>query len=207
MAVGLMPIGLKNAVRRMVVRNRDRANGSPASVPRQRPSEPVKPETFLLEANGAIPNNERLPVLLYRQVISISGCDAVARFEHLFERNGWLPLWRNEVFLYHHYHSTAHEVLGVARGRARMVLGGPNGVVIDVRAGDVLVLPTGTGRCRLGASDDFQIIGAYPRGQSPDICRDMPTAAMQARIVAVPVPFADPVGGRGGPMAALWPTA
>jgi uncharacterized protein YjlB len=204
MTVGLMASGLKNAVWRMVIRDQDRAKARPASLQRRHPSGPAKPETLWLTANGAIPNNRNLPVLLYREAIAPAGSDSVARFEHLFERNGWAPLWRNEVFLYHHYHSTAHEVLGVARGWAEMVLGGPNGTVITVEAGDVLALPIGTGRCRLGASADFQIIGAYPKGQSPDICRSAPTVDMRARIAALPVPDSDPVAGRGGPMVMLW---
>lgn len=206
MTVGLMTAGLIKAVQHMIVR--DQANDAARSAPTHRPSPstPLIPETLWLESNGTIPNNERFPVLLYRQVIVSGGRDPVACFEQLFDRNGWTPVWRNEVFLYHHYHSTAHEVLGVARGRAQMILGGPSGVMITVEAGDALILPIGTGRCRLGASADFQIIGAYPKGQSPDICRSAPTVDMQARIAALPVPAADPIAGRNGPMAALWAT-
>ena len=51
-------------------------------------------------------------------------------------------------------------VLAVVAGSARVALGGPNGQVVTVRSGDVLVLPAGTGHCNLG-SDGLRTVGAY----------------------------------------------
>lgn len=151
-----------------------------------------------------MPNNEHLPVLLYRNAIAVGTSDPAALFEAQFQRNGWPPQWRDGVYDFHHYHSTAHEVLGFAAGRAKLTLGGENGQEMEVRAGDMVVLPTGAGHCRLEASSDFLVIGAYPPDQHWDICRSAPSDDAIARMRHLPFPNSDPVAGSKGPLTTIW---
>ncbi|MBV4551625.1 cupin domain-containing protein [Pseudomonas sp. SWRI102] len=156
-------------------------------------------QTLMLERNDWVPNNPRLPVLVYRDAVSAQASDLAAHLEETFRSHGWPPQWRYGIYDFHHYHTEGHEVLGVASGQARLMIGGPGGQVLDVKAGDVLLLPAGTGHCNLGSSDDFLVVGAYPPGQQADICREAPSEAQLANIDTLSFPQRDPVyGARGG---------
>src|SRR5690349_8528761 len=119
-----------------------------------------KAHTAWLRDDGSIPNNSRLPLVYYRSPVHLAGSlDPAAAFEQLFESNGWNGSWRDGIYDYAHYHSATHEVLGIARGRARVRFGGRIGKVLELRAGDVAILPAGTGHQRLSASDDLLVVG------------------------------------------------
>ena len=106
-------------------------------------TEPARVELYNLKDDGRMPNNTALPAMVYHGALRPAedgGDDDPARiFEETFAANGWRGSWRDGIFPYHHYHSTSHEVLGIARGEARVRLGGDAGVTTEVRAGDVIV--------------------------------------------------------------------
>jgi uncharacterized protein YjlB len=156
------------------------------------------------DERAPVPNNIRFPALVYQQAFPADLTDLASVMERRFEEHGWPPAWRNGIYDFHHYHSQGHEVLGIAKGSAELVLGGEGGRELGVSAGDVLLLPAGTGHRRLSASSDFLVVGAYPPGQSGDILRDAPTAAVRAAIAGLARPPADPVFGRDGPMLERW---
>jgi uncharacterized protein YjlB len=162
-------------------------------------------ETYRFADDGVVPNNAALPLVVYRGALAESGDRALA-CERMFARNGWPDAWRNGIYGHHHYHSTAHEVLGIARGDARVRLGGEGGKVVELYTGDVVVIPAGIAHKREAASSDLLVIGAYPRGQHPDMCRG--DAAQRdralANIAAVALPDADPVTGRADPLLDCW---
>ncbi len=179
---------------------------SSLSVAAQPPS--GQPEHFIFSPNGWIPNNPHLPVLLYRSAFSPSPDPAAlaSAMERAFTATGWPPQWRNGIYPFHHFHSTAHEILGIAAGEAHVTLGGPapGGRDLTLRGGDVVALPAGTGHCSLRSSPDLLVVGAYPAGQLWDICRSAPTPDTLDRMAHLTFPASDPVSGASGPLPTLW---
>ena len=64
-----------------------------------------------------VPNNT-LPVLLYRGVLAANALAKARRFRERFRDNGWAGLWTDTIYDYMHFHSNAHEVLGIANAHA-----------------------------------------------------------------------------------------
>jgi len=174
----------------------------------QSPAKPADEPDMLfqeLKDDGVFPNS-RLPLVLYRLAVKLAGHDPAAIIERLFATNGWNGSWRNGIYPYRHYHSTAHEVLGVYRGSAKVQLGGERGVVQEVHPSDVIIIPAGVAHKNLGSTGDFGVVGAYPEGQDWDMNYgrpgERPTADSNIRSVAPPK--ADPLYGIDGPLLEQW---
>lgn len=163
-----------------------------------------QPETLHFPASEWVPNHPFLPVLVYRQIFELRERDRAHVFERFFSDSGWQGLWRNGIFSYQHYHVGAHEVMGIAEGKAELLIGGPGGTSLDVSAGDCLVLPAGTGHRRISASADFLVIGGYPPGQHADIETAAATPGELKIIASLPIPKNDPLYGAAGPLVSLW---
>jgi len=159
----------------------------------------------VLRDDGTFPNSV-LPPVAFQGAFDLAGGDLAHRIEDVFTANGWGGGWRNGIYGFHHYHSSAHEVLGVYRGSARVQLGGERGITVHIAAGDVVVIPAGVAHKNLGASLDFAVVGAYPDGQRWDMnsgkAGERPGA--DKRIARVALPRRDPVHGAGGPLLELW---
>ena len=166
-----------------------------------------KPAALRFRDDGIVPNNPNFPALFYRGAVQLKG----RRFppeiiiDTLFDTNGWGRSWRDTVYDFVHYHSQIHEVMGVARGTARIECGGIKGRILHVKAGDVLVLPAGTGHRLIESSRDFLVVGAYPQNGTYDECtdtRERPDAIK--RIAKVRKPKTDPVLGADGALLDVW---
>lgn len=163
-------------------------------------------QIFIFADDGLVPNSG-LPFIVYSNVMKLDANEPEASIERVFAANGWgHGMWRNGIFDYLHYHMHVHEVLGIARGQARVRFGGDRSEAITVRAGDVAILPAGTGHQCLEASDDLSVVGGYPPGPSVDITRATPAnhAKARAAIAKVALPPGDPVLGGDGPLMRFW---
>ena len=168
----------------------------------------VEPEEFLFKDDGMFPNSA-LPLLLYRQAFTAEAEDLASVIEQRFAENDWTNSWRNGVYSFAHYHSTTHEALGVYCGSAILRLGGELGKNVAVHAGDVIVIPTGVAHRKMGSSENFGVVGAYPDGREWDLLRGRPGERPQAdqNIAALPIPDNDPIYGLEGPLRQIWKSA
>lgn len=168
----------------------------------------LRTETYLIRDDGTIPNNARLPLVVYRSAIpDAQAPEAEQTFKALFARHGWAGTWVDGIYPFHHYHARSHEVLGVAAGSAEVQFGGPNGPVVTVTAGDAVAIPAGVGHCRRSESPGLVVVGAYPRGQEDwDLKRATDAERTQAleEIPKVPLPDMDPLVGKAGGLKELW---
>ncbi|MEZ5103154.1 MAG: hypothetical protein R2757_01545 [Draconibacterium sp.] len=164
-------------------------------------------ETFYFAENENFPNNPKLPVLLYKRVFDFGNTDDPASVvEHTFQKSNWAGSWRNGIYTFHHYHSTAHEALSIYGGWAEVQLGGPNSKILRIEKGDLVVLPAGTAHKKIDSGDGFAVVGAYPDNQSWDMNYGKQGEMEKAKqnISKVKLPSQDPVFGTSGKMFDYW---
>ena len=154
------------------------------------------PETHFL------PGNPDLPILVYRHALATAKDKAVSFEEHYF-RNDWHGIWHDTIYTFRHFHTNAHEALGIAEGKVKMEIGGENGKIIDLVPGDLIVIPAGTSHRRLSL-EKVKAVGGYPKGmENFDIGQGAPQN-YAAEIAALPTPHTDPLYGAKGPLVELW---
>ncbi|MYL34836.1 cupin domain-containing protein [Pontibacillus yanchengensis] len=158
--------------------------------------------TYYFIDDGTIPNNAQLPLVLYPIALN----NEQYPMDDRFLKEGWGDTWIGGVFSYHHFHSTAHEVLGVLSGEATIQFGGKKGKAIHVKAGDVVTIPAGVGHKCLDSTDEFRVVGAYPEGQKKDLREGKASerAKVLNNINHVSLPNTDPVFGKEGTLLTLW---
>lgn len=166
----------------------------------------IQPLSFHFKSDGGIPNS-KLPLLLYHEIFSESGEDAAVWLEKRFSHNGWTNSWRWGIYDFHHFHSNTHEVLGVFRGSAQVQVGGENGQILDFVVGTIVVIPAGVGHKCISATEDFEVVGAYPQGAEPDLNRpqDGIPDEIISNIAQVELPGNDPLLGENGGLKEIWP--
>ncbi len=162
----------------------------------------IDPQKLFLREDPDVPNNPALPVLVYREIIprDAEGKDRI--FRQRFQQSGWGGIWRDGIFSYHHFHPDAHEALGIASGWVDVQLGGDSGQRVRLEAGDLVVLPVGTGHRNLDASDDLVVIGAYPQGQ--ENYTTLRSKREKGATPNAPRPDSDPFYGGDGSLTAIW---
>jgi uncharacterized protein YjlB len=171
-----------------------------------KPPDVIEVSATLIEDDGTFPNNGRYSLIVYRDVFLSADLCLPENIETLFDSNHWPSAWRNGVYPFHHYHSNAHEALGVYEGNATIQLGGASGIKAEVGAGDIILIPAGVAHKRLDSSGGFALVGAYPEGQHPDMRygKDEERQEVLENIAGVPMPAADPVFGKTGGIRELW---
>ena len=156
----------------------------------------MTPETHHFADDGAIPNSP-LPVLVYH---GVADCEA------LFAQHGWGGSWRSGIFDFHHFHSTAHEVLGILRAAPPCCSAVPRASTSRSARATCSSFRPAPATAESDSSPDLLVAGAYPRGQHWDLRRGDPAEhdEVLANIAAVALPDTEPVLGAGGPLIALW---
>jgi len=153
---------------------------------------------YFLKDDGQFPNS-KYPVLLYKDILKLPFFRPSAYVEKIFKKNNWTNSWRGGIYEFNHYHSNTHEVMGVIKGKTTLLLGGMKGIKVNIKKGDVLVVPAGVAHQNLHVENKVKCVGAYPNGIEYDIKYGKPEERPQADRNIKKVSegkIADPIFGR-----------
>ena len=196
------------------------------------------PETYHLPPTPHCPNNT-LPLLVYRNALPAPPTeDSSKAFLERHNAWKWDGTWGHIAI--RHFHPNTHECYGVFSGTSTVLVGcgkgdqpdPANGLGVEIRvaAGDVIVLPAGTGHCNTSSSEDYKYVGVYPTVSLPNtdsllLCRrrhgscvvqnapkwrfelgaeEGDNTKFKDELASVKLPEADPVAGPEGPLMRLW---
>ncbi|KAL4799462.1 hypothetical protein BDV19DRAFT_400729 [Aspergillus venezuelensis] len=169
-------------------------------------------QTYFLGPTSHAPNSG-LPIIHYRGVLPEPLTEeSVTEF---LTRDRWGKMgqgtWGHIAI--RHFHPNSHECYGIFQGSSTLLLGvgggdQVGGLEVDVRAGDVIVLPAGTAHSCAKSSKDYRYIGVYPQGcsrwRNEMGSKPIDFASLREETENVAMPEADPVYGVGGPLMQLW---
>ena len=139
------------------------------------PLKDIKVSSYQIPTFGRLPNTsiQKKPLMIYHSAFEKSASASTIE-DHLTSVGVVSPQWRYTMFSQSHFHSTTHEVLCVAQGKANLCFGGeenPKKVETVVEKGDVMVVPAGVAHHLLeDIGGGFSMVGSYPIGKSWDMC-------------------------------------
>jgi len=165
------------------------------SLPSPSSSSPPEVHKLYMDNDGTYPNNPTHPLLLYRSAFHGTQQEGYTK---IVSSGEWTSPWVWGIFTYHHYHTTAWELLICVKGQADIQIGGSNGPIVNISKGDVMLVPPGLAHKQIRDSGGFTLLGSYPiEGCSGpvDTVRGAPTEDQKANIEACVTPKRDPVLG------------
>ncbi|KAL4969942.1 cupin domain-containing protein [Aspergillus stella-maris] len=167
-------------------------------------------QTYFLGPTPHAPNSG-LPIIHYRGVLPEPLTEeSVTEF---LTRDRWEKRGTWGHIPIRHFHPNSHECYGIFQGFSKLLLGvggsdTAGGLKVNVRAGDVIVLPAGTAHSCAESSKDYRYIGVYPQGcprwRNEMGSKSIDLASLRKETENVSMPEADPVYGVGGPLMQLW---
>ncbi len=133
----------------------------------------LKVMKYQIPSHGLVPNTsiQNKPLMIYKSTFG-SAINASQMESHLNLIGVVTPQWRYTMYSFDHFHSTSHEVLCIASGKAKLCFGheeNPKKVEQVLEKGDVIVMPAGVSHRLLeDLQGGFQMVGCYPVGSNWD---------------------------------------